>query len=122
MPLALPASSKIQGGDRERMHQQFQKDYPGSVLGDRVLSSLELVTFLQELLYNKVFDAILRQAIKPSSHPEILQELESVQDAWKHVCSMRANELEGIQSANSVVPGLGNGFLGDGQLSVKSKP
>lgn len=61
--------------------------------GTLTKSSLELVTFLQELLYNKVFDAVLRQAIKPSSHPEILQELESVQDAWKHVCSMRANEL-----------------------------
>ncbi len=61
--------------------------------GTLTKSSLELVTFLQELLYGKVFDAVLRQAIKPSSHPEILQELESVQDAWKHVCSMRSNEL-----------------------------
>ena len=39
---------------------------------------------------------LMRSCAKPSNqvpNPEILQELEIAQDAWKHVCSMRANEL-----------------------------
>ena len=43
LSLALPASSKTHAGDRGRMHQQFLKDYPGSVLSDRLLPSLQFL-------------------------------------------------------------------------------
>ena len=58
MPLALPASSKIHAGDRERMLQQFQNDYPGSVLSDRVLPSLHLLHTISQQCCSRAWEWI----------------------------------------------------------------
>ena len=58
MPLALPASSKIHAGDRERMLQQFQKDYPGSVLSNRVLPSLHLLHTISQQCCSRAWEWI----------------------------------------------------------------
>ena len=48
-------------------------------------SGLEAMEFVHELVYLKTCDNVLRQAIKPNSHPELLQECESIQEIWKRV-------------------------------------
>eukprot|EP00438_Fugacium_kawagutii_P027535 Skav207801 [mRNA] locus=scaffold710:615679:618168:+ [translate_table: standard] len=56
-------------------------------------SSLEAVTFVQDVVFLKAYDNVIKQAMKPNSHPEILTEIETVQEVWKHVCNLRDNEL-----------------------------
>ena len=56
-------------------------------------SALEACEFIQDLVYLRTYDNVLRQAIKPNSHPEILQESESIQEIWKRVTEVRENEL-----------------------------
>lgn len=61
--------------------------------GSLAKSSLEALTFVHELVFLKKYDNVLRQAIKPNSHPEILAEMDTVQEAWKQVVATRENEL-----------------------------
>lgn len=56
-------------------------------------SSLEALTYVQDVVFLKTYDNLIKQAMKPNSHPEILTELETVQELWKQVCSFRENEL-----------------------------
>jgi len=56
-------------------------------------SSLEALEFVHDVVYLKQFDNVIRQAMKPNSHPEILQESEHIQEAWKRVTNARENEL-----------------------------
>ena len=56
-------------------------------------SSLEALDFVYDVVYLKQYDNVIRQAIKPNSHPEILQESEIIQEAWKRVTNSRENEI-----------------------------
>jgi hypothetical protein len=56
-------------------------------------SSLEALEFVYDVVYLKQFDNVIRQAMKPNSHPEILLESEPVLEAWKRVTNARENEL-----------------------------
>ena len=56
-------------------------------------SSLEALTYVQDVVFLKTYDNLLKQAMKPNSHPEILCEIDTVQELWKEVCNLRDNEL-----------------------------
>ena len=56
-------------------------------------SSLEALSYVQEVVFMKTYDNLIKQAMKPNSHPEILSEVETLQEMWKQVCSLRENEL-----------------------------
>lgn len=56
-------------------------------------SSLEALEFLYDVVFLKQYDNVIRQAMKPNSHPEILLESEAIQEAWKRVTNSRENEL-----------------------------
>ena len=56
-------------------------------------SCLEALTYVQDVVFLKTYDNLIEQAMKPNSHPEILSEIETLQDAWKQICNLRENEL-----------------------------
>lgn len=68
-------------------------------------SSLEALTFLHELVFLKKYDNVMKQAMKPNSHPEILNEMETIQEAWKEVISGRENELAEEKAALQALEG-----------------
>ena len=59
--------------------------------GSLTKSSLEALTFIQDVVCLKQYDNILRQGAKPNSHPEILNEMETIQEAWTRVVNLREN-------------------------------
>lgn len=59
--------------------------------GPLTKSSLEALTFIQDVVYLKQYDNILKQGMKPNSHPEILNEMETIQEAWTRVVNLREN-------------------------------
>ncbi|CAK8992982.1 Uncharacterized protein (Fragment) [Durusdinium trenchii] len=61
--------------------------------GSLTKSSLEALTFIQDVVCLKQYDNILRQGAKPNSHPEILNEMETIQEAWTRVVALQAMEL-----------------------------
>ena len=68
-------------------------------------SSLEALTFIHELVFLKKYDNVMKQAMKPNSHPEILTEMETIQESWKLVVSMRENELAEEKAALQAMEG-----------------
>ena len=56
-------------------------------------SCLEALTYVQDVVFLKTYDNLIKQAMKPNSHPEILSEIETLQEAWKQICNLRENEL-----------------------------
>ena len=68
-------------------------------------SSLAALTFLHELVFLKKYDNVMKQAMKPNSHPEILNEMETIQEAWKDVISGRENELAEEKAALQALDG-----------------
>ena len=71
--------------------------------GSLAKSSLEALTFVHELVFLKKYDNVLRPAIKPNSHPEILAEMDTVQEAWSQVVATRENELAEEKAALQAV-------------------
>ena len=49
--------------------------------GSLTKASLEALTFIHDVVFLKQYDNILRQGIKPHSHPEILNEMETILEA-----------------------------------------
>ncbi|CAK9048313.1 Uncharacterized protein SCF082_LOCUS26923 [Durusdinium trenchii] len=66
-------------------------------------ASLEALTYIQDVVFLKTYDNLIKQAMKPNSHPEILNEIETVQEVWKVVCNLRDNELAEDKAASKAL-------------------
>ena len=73
--------------------------------GSLTKASLEALTFIHDVVFLKQYDNILRQGIKPHSHPEILNEMETILEAWNRVVNLRENELAEEKAALQALDG-----------------
>lgn len=73
--------------------------------GSLTKASLEALTFIHDVVFLKQHDNILRQGMKPNSHPEILNEMETIVEAWSRVVNLRENELAEEKAALSALEG-----------------
>ena len=61
--------------------------------GSLTKASQEALTFIHDVVFLKQHDNILKQGMKPNSHPEILNEMDTIVEAWSRVVNLRENEL-----------------------------
>ena len=57
-------------------------------------SGQEALRFLQGVVFLKMFDNLLKGVYKaPTTNPEVILELDSVNERWQQIVAMRQNEL-----------------------------